>query len=651
MNPSGSQTIEVAGRQRAIQARCFHPSGEFVQFERGEIEQSIPERFEQQVRKHPDRLAVKTQTGELTYDVLNENVNRVANAILERCGEGSEPIALLFEHGAPVITAILGVLKAGKFYVPLDPSYPRARSTQILEDSQARLVLTNNRNRWAARDLAKDAVQLINIDELPASLSAGDPGISIRPDAFAYIVYTSGSTGQPKGVIVDHRDVLHFTMIFTNKLHICSEDRLSLIGHCSFSGSAVDIFSALLNGAALFPFDVKVEGVANMAAWLIDEEITGYGSVPGIFRNFAGTLTQAENFPNLRIIRLGGERMYRSDVELYMKHFASDCIMRHGLGSSEVKIYRWYLIDMETEIADNIVPVGYAVDDTEVLLLDDDDNDVGFNQVGEIVVRSRYMSPGYWRSPEATSEKFLADPNGGGERIYHTGDLGLLLPDGCLMHKGRKDLQVKIRGYRVEVAEIEEVLAGHIQIKEAVVVARADRGAGERLVAYLVPTGDTAPKVAALRRLLAEKLPEYMIPSAFVTLESLPLTPSGKVDRRGLPQPSNDRPDLDNPFVAPRTPIEEELTQIWSQLLGLGQLGVYDNFLELGGHSLLATQAISRVIDAFRVDLPLGALFDSPTVADMAVVITQRQAQKAGRKEMARMFAELDALSDDPEAV
>ncbi len=635
-------------RQQSMQDRRIRPTNAFVKFKKEEIEQSIPDRFEKQVRRYPDRIAVKTRNDELTYDGLNQAANRVARAILTQRGTGEEPIALLLENDVPMIATILGVLKAGKIYVPLDPSLPRARTTYILEDSRAGLIVTDNKNLSSARGLAQDTLQLFNIDELDSSLSSENLGLPISPDTFAWILYTSGSTGQPKGVVQTHRNALHFIMNYTNGFHICADDRLTLLYSCSASAASHNILSALLNGASLYPLDIKREGLARLADWLIQQEITIYNSVPTVFRYFLDTLTGEEKFPNLRLIIMMGEPVYRRDVELYKKHFSQDCIFVNRLGSTETGSIRWYFISKETQITGSNVPVGYSVEDNEILLIDDAGEEVGFNQVGKIAVKSRYLSPGYWQRPDLTQAAFLPDPEGGGERIYRTGDLGRMLPDGCLVCLGRKDFQVKFKGYRIEVAEIEMALLDLDTIKQAVVMAREDRPGDQRLVAYLVPAaGQQIPTVTKLRRFLAEVLPEYMLPSIFVSLDALPLSPNGKVNRRALPAPGRSRPEVETPFMAPRTPVEEALVEIWAEVLGLDEVGIYDNFLELGGHSLLATQVISRVLNTFRVELPLQSLFKAPTVADMAVVITQSQAEKAEPDDIERMLAELEGFSDE----
>ena len=613
----------------SVNYRIVKPKTDFVRLKAEEVQQSISSRLEEQVRKYPNRLAVKTRTQEFTYDELNKAANRIARAILEQRGEGQETIAVLFGHDAPMIVAIFGVLKAGKIYVPLDPFLPCARIEYIMEDSQAGLILTNSKNQSLARELSGNSIQLMNIDDLDADISTENPGLSIPPEAFAYIIYTSGSTGEPKGVIENHLDVLHFTLTHTNSEHICRDDRIILLSSYFFSGSASYIYPALLNGATLFPFDIRKEGIENIAKWLIDNEITVYGSVSTIFRRVAATLTGAEDFQKLRLVLLGGERVHKSDVELYKRHFPPDCILRIGLGSSERKLSRCFFVDKDLEIMGNSIPVGYPVADVEVLLLDDNGNSVGFNRTGEIVIRSRYISPGYWRKPELTAKVFKPDPEDKDKRLYYTGDMGAMAPDGCLYYMGRKDLQVKIRGNRVEIGDVENALLELDNIKEAAVISR-DGTSGNQLIAYLVPVAGSNFTVSMLRSALAKALPAYMIPSVFVMLDSLPVTPTGKLDRRNLPEPGTSRPNLGVSFVAPRTPIEKKLAEIWSSVLGLDEIGVYDNFFDLGGDSLLGTMITSRTLNAFGVKVSTRCLFQFPTISEMAVAIVQNMDKNAG---------------------
>jgi amino acid adenylation domain-containing protein len=659
---TGPPPADIPEEQQRIRARCVHPAGTFVGFGADELEQSIPARFERQVRRYPERLAVKTRSHRLSYAELNRAANRVARAILTRRGEGNEPVAVLLDQGAAAAAAMLGVLKAGKIYVPLDPAFPAARLAYMLGDSGAELVLTSADHLTLAEASGARGGRALDVDALidwrgePKASRAkhgnavetsaarsrptldedhavGDLGAPISPDALAYIVYTSGSTGQPKGIVQNHRNVLHKVMTPTNDFHICPDDRLALLYGAAVAIGVRISLCAWLNGAALYPIALKSAGVAGLAAWLVEEGITVYHSVATVFRHFVDALTGAEEFPDLRLIFVTGEAVYPREIQAYQARFAPDCVFVHGFGLAELSHVRQYYVDRSTPVQGGIVPVGYAVDGVEVRLLNEAGTDTSPGQIGEIALESPFVTVGYWRKPELDRAAFLPDPAGGGARIYRTGDLGRMRPDGCLEHLGRKDFQMKVRGYTIEAAEVEGALLECAAIKEAAVVTRADRRGEPELVAYLVPAGGPPPSVGALRRALAETLPDYMLPAVFVVLDALPLTPTGKVDRRALPAVDEGarllapRP----PFVTPRTPVERALGQIWADVLRLDRVGVHEGFLDLGGHSLLATQIASRVHDAFRVTVPLPALLEASTVADMAVVIAEHMAGKVDR--------------------
>lgn len=597
-------------------------------FSKDEIEQSISDCFERQAHKHPNRLAVQTEKHRLSYRDLNQTANRIARAVLAQNTEQEAPIALLLEHDAPLIATILGVLKTGRIYVPLDPSFPHARNAYILEDSQAGVIITGNKHLALAGSLAANRQQVINIDEIDGLLPGEDLGLSIPPDRLAYILYTSGSTGQPKGVVQNHRNILYVVVRYGSGLRIIADDRLSLLPSCSVTASVSNIFGALLNGAALFPFDVKERGVADLADWLIENEISVYRSVPTVFRHFANTLNGEQTFPKLRLIRLGGEQLYKQDMELYQRHFSPGCILINGCGTSEMSNVWQYTIGKNTRITEDRVPVGYPLEGVEFSLLDDLGNEVACGEAGEIVIKSRYLSPGYWRKPEITQTTFKPDPDDPSQRLYHTGDLGYRLADGCLVHIGRKDFQVKVRGYRIEAGEVERALLDLPAIKEAVVVARDDCHGDKRLIAYFVSNEEQPPPAHELRSLLAAKLPEYMMPSAFVLLEALPLTPNGKINRLALPAPEEMIAETEKASMPPRTRLEETLSAIWAGVLKREQIGIHDNFFELGGHSLLATQLLSRVRDVLELELPLHELFKAPTVAGLAEGIERAHRQE-----------------------
>jgi amino acid adenylation domain-containing protein len=632
----------------------------FEEFRRADIEQSVPDRFEQQVRRFPDRLAVKSPTRALSYAALNTAANRLAHAIVERRGVGQEPVALLVEKDAALIVAMLGALKAGKIYVPLDPSLPPARFRQILSETRAGLVITTPRALSSSRELGCEDVPRLNLEELDPGLPGEDLDLRLSPEAYLRISYTSGSTGQPKGVVVTHGDMLHRTRHVTNTFRICADDRLALLGTWT-----TDILGVILNGAALFPVNLQQEGTARLAGWLEGEEITLYSSVPTAFRLFAGALAGNERFPRLRLIRLEGEPVQTRDVELFRQHFSPGCVLVNSFGITEAGPITSHVVGRDTRITENLVPVGFAGEDKEVLILDGDGQEAAPGEIGEIAVRSRYLAVGYWQQPELTRQKFLPNapeppdvPTFATDdspvrphalppvRTYLTGDLGRLLPDGCLLYLGRKDSQVKIHGFRIELEEVEMALLDLDVFREVSVVARESDGA-QRLVAYLVSASQPAPTVSALRRALAERVPDYMIPSAFVMLAELPRTVTGKLDRKALPPPGRERPALESPFEAPRTPLEEGLARLWANVLGLDQVGIHDPLWELGADSLRATQILSRVAALFDVQIPLQTLFEAPTVAELALRVLQSQIEELCPDEISGLFAGVDGHSDE----
>lgn len=639
-------SIKLPPEQEAIRAKCFHPSGTFVKFPIEDVEQSIPERFEKIVQMYPDQIAVRTLKDTLTYAEINAMANRIAYTLLERQGRKTQLVAILLEKDIPQLAAMLAVIKAGKFFLILDPTFPKARIAAMLEDSRAKLVVTDRRHASLANEVATSGCQVMEWETIDAGTSSDDLGLRISPKALAFINYTSGSTGEPKGLLQPHRKILHNIMLRTNLVHVCEHDRISLLSSGTFN-AITNTFFALLNGAGLFSLELKKEGVMRLASWLSEERITICPMSSPLFRSLCEALSGKNNFPDLRVLRLRSEAVYKEDTDLYKTYFSPGCVFVTGLASNETGPLRDFLIDHQTEVSGSAVPVGYAAPGKEIFLLDDSGNEVTLGEVGEIAVRSRYLSPGYLRRPQLTKAKFTPDPKGEGRRLYLTGDLGVMLPDGCLVYKGRKDFRIKIRGYGVDLKEVELALRNHPMVTDAVVVAREQKRREKELIGYFTSTFRTSPSESELRSFLQQKLADYMIPSAFVMLDSIPLTPHNKVDRNALPPPGHFRPRLDIPFSAPRTELERELAKIWAEVLSVEQVGIHDKFFDLGGHSLAASGIISRVFQTFRLELPIKSLYDSPTVAEMAAVIVEHQAKTLDKEDLNCILAELEAISDE----
>jgi len=626
---SGARRSNTTSPPDLIQDSPAKRSDEFVPFEKTEIHQSIPSRFEQQVQRYPHHIAVKVRNRGVTYLELNEIANRIGRAILCQSERGAEPIGLLLEKDAQVFGAMLGVLKAGRAYVPLDPAHPHQRLQRQLDDAKTELIITDNTCVHLGERLAHGAMHLLNIDEVHPSLSIENIGLAVSYDAPCYIIYTSGSAGEPKGVVHTHRSVLHNIRWHTNSLRLCAHDRVTLLASCAAGQSVTDIYVALLNGATLYPFDIRKEGLTGLTTLLINEGITVYHSSASVFSYFVDSLSGHEEFPKLRFIKLGGETVSKKDVDMYKKHFSAECLLVNTLSATETGTVRQYIIDKNTAVTGNIVPVGYPVDDKQMLLVDESGQGVGFDEVGEICISSPYLALGYLGQPDATSAVFTPGSGETDTRIYRTGDLGRMDRQGCLTYLGRKDSRVKVSGHTVEIAEVEAALRNVVGIGDVAVLARKHRGE-QSLVAYVVPRKDVDLTSSRLRKFLAEVLPLHMIPSNFVTLDALPRTPNGKVAREELPASGPWRRELDTAFVAPQSPLEETLAAILAEVLGISDIGVNDNFFDLGGNSLMAAQTMSRLRRVMDLDVPMRVFFENPTLAGLAQAVAQRQAKEVG---------------------
>jgi amino acid adenylation domain-containing protein len=591
---------------------------------------SLASMFEGQVARYPDRIAVVSGHSRLTYGELNQAANRIAHILLARLGSGEGTVALLFQPGTSIVVAILGVLKAGKIYVALDLSYPQPRTAYMLEDCEAKLLLTDTRHVSFAQQVAQGGQEVINCDDIDPSTAVANPKGEVRGNTAAFLLYTSGSTGNPKGVLHNHRNVLVEVRNYTSDVRICSDDRLAVWHSFSFANSIRNLYGALMNGAAVFPYDLPGQGLMPLAEWIRENEITMIHTLATTFRAFVDILPGDATYPRVRILRLGGEPINTDDVKKFKRHFPPPCMLMHVMGPTETFSIRRHFIGHDWNGDEGKVPVGYPVADKEVLLVDERGQRVGPNETGEIVVRSKYLAVGYWRQPQLTQAAFLPDPDGGEERLYFTGDLGVMRPDGCLMHLGRKDFQVKIRGHRIETGEIEAALARVDSVKAAVVHAQPDRHGEQRLVAYVIAAPGKTATINELRRGLAQTLPEVMMPSSFVFLEDFPLLPNGKINRRALPIPSVERPVLPVPYAPPRDVTESTLTAIWMDVLQLGRIGIDDRFLDLGGDSLRATQILGRTMESFGIELSVSDVIRAETIAQMAELITIRHAAGSG---------------------
>jgi amino acid adenylation domain-containing protein len=579
---------------------------------------TLVEAFTAQVSSSAKRLAVKTASHEWSYGALNARANRVAHgvlAVLPGSGDGYNPrVGLMCGQDAPLLAGMLGILKAGAAYVPLDPDHPPARLAGVVADAGIEVVVADAVHAGSAGRLGR----VVDIGAL-SGLPEHDPAVSVSADALAYIIYTSGTTGEPKGVMQTHRGVLQQIARYSESLQLCAEDRLSLLSGYGFDAAVQDIFGGLLAGAAVYPVAMRASMRAGVSSselvdQLVSARITVLHATPTVYRYLlGGELSCAHDLSCIRLVVLGGEAVRRADFEIFKARFARGTQFVNGLGLTESTLALQYFADHDTRLLGQVVPVGEAVGGMEVELLDESGMPSWY---GEIVLTGAGIAAGYWGQPALTQQCF--EPGEAGT-VYRTGDIGRRLPDGQIAYVGRCDEQVKIRGYRVELGEIESQLAAHPQVSTCV-AALAEGPGDARLVAYVVASPGATLVSDELRAYLAAHLPDYMLPQGYELVEQLPTLANGKVDRSRLPAPQWGRA-AQPVYVPPRTELEDLLTGIWLDVLQLDEVGVHDDFFALGGHSLLATRLISRLRDHLDLEVPLLSLFESPTISALSAAI------------------------------
>ncbi len=579
--------------------------------------------IEAQVARTPDAVALVFGDARLTYARLNARANRLARH-LRALGVGPDSrVAVHLERSLDMVVAMLGVLKAGGAYVPLDPAYPRERLAYMLEDSGARVRVTEARHADA---LTRDGVAVVRLDTDGERLASGDggdlPGGAEAEDV-AYAIYTSGSTGRPKGVLVPHRTVANFFTGMDARLGSPGGGVWLAVTSISFDISVLELLWTLARGC-----QVVVQGDTGTRAWFAEavrrHGVTHFQCTPSMARALRMEAESAEALGQVRQLLVGGEALPPELARALRERVPA---LHNMYGPTETTIWS------STHPVDEVtgpVPLGTPIANTSLYVLDEGLKPVPVGVAGELYIAGEGVVRGYLGRPELTAERFLPDAFGArpGGRMYRTGDKARWRADGTVEFLGRVDFQVKVRGFRIELGEVASVLAQHPSVRESVVVAREDVPGDARLVAYVVPSSQPLA-VEALRAHVQQHLPAYMVPSAFVTLEALPLTPNGKVDRKALPAPDLGAAGREG-YVAPRTPTEQALAGLFSEVLGVKQVGLRGHFFALGGHSLLATQLVSRVRSTFEVELPLRALFDAPTLAELAARIDAARLARSG---------------------
>jgi amino acid adenylation domain-containing protein len=603
-------------------------------------DQLIHELFERQAAARPDAVAVIFEEQNLTYGELNARANQLAHELIARGVQPDDRVAIHAERGLEMVIGLLGILKAGGAYVPIDPTYPADRVQYMLHDAAPKAVLTQ---------------EMFASDELRASLSAQpahDPRVEgLTSRNLAYVIYTSGSTGMPKGVMVEHGGVVNMLTAHVALCGLTADDRVLQFAPFGFDSSVAEIFPAWSVGATVVLRQTDI-GLDRFVSFLNRNRVTVVDLPTALWHQWSQVLSSGAvgATESLRLAIVSGETVESRDVKQWFSHPSSSGIaLLNNYGPTEASVNATaYAVDPALLVDGQAIPIGRPIANTRIYILDRRGEPVPAGVDGEIFIGGVGVARGYLNRPELTAERFVCDPfsTEPDARMYKTGDLGRWLADGNIEFRGRNDFQVKIRGFRIELGEIEAKLAECVGVREAVVIAREDVPGDKRLVAYLVPEDGAALHTTELRTALSAQLPEYMLPTAFVALESLPLTANGKLDRKALPAPDA-ASFAAREYEAPEGETETILAAIWQDLLGVPQVGRHDHFFELGGHSLRAITLTVRVQEQLHVELPLKTIFAAPRLADLAQHIVQTQQSLISDEQVAAMQSELDSLSDE----
>ncbi|WP_315791701.1 amino acid adenylation domain-containing protein [Fischerella sp. JS2] len=567
--------------------------------------------IEAQVERKPDAIAVSFAGEQLTYRELNQRANQLAH-YLQTLGVKPEVlVGICIERSLEMLVGLLGILKAGAAYLPLDPAYPQERLELILSDSQVSVLLTDNQKLFTDQEHRK-IVCLRTKYEIIATYSKDNPEPRATANNLAYVIYTSGSTGKPKGVEIPHSAVVNFLKSMQHQPGITESDVLLAVTTVSFDIAALELYLPLTTGAQVILATKKIASDGKLLKELIDTAaVTVMQATPASWRMLLAAGWSGS--PQLKIL-CGGEAL---TSDLAQRLLEKGAAVWNLYGPTETTIWSTVCEVDTTKLSHALVPIGRPIANTQIYILDSYLQPVPVGVVGELYIGGVGVARGYLNRPELTAERFIAHPFSVGSRVYRTGDLARYLHDGTIEYLSRIDNQVKIRGFRIELGEIENALSGHPQVREAVVITRSDQSEEKQIVAYFTAQQEQ-PTPETLRDFLRQKLPDYMIPTAFVILDALPLTPSGKVNRRALPKPTVSSFCQHNEFVAPRNDTERELAKIWSEVLNIQPVGVKDNFFAIGGNSLLAIHLIAAIEQQFAKELPLSAILTNPSIEDFA---------------------------------
>lgn len=614
-------TMTEAERQQVLfgwnQTACDYPG-----------DQCLHQLIEEHAQTRPEQVAAIGSVRRLTYREFNVSANQLAHYLRSRGVGRDRRVGVCLDSSPELAIAVLAILKSGAACVPLDPNYPKDRLKYMLDDSQARVLITDEGRLPAAVPEGCEVILLADTTNAVSSQPQTNPGNDVSPEDIAYVIYTSGSTGKPRGVLLTHAGLVNYNTNAARMYAITPKDRVLQFCSISFDIAIEEMFITWLSGATLVlkTKDMPL-AVPDFLKWTESQGITVLDLPTAYWHEWVHEFAQLEKVvpAGLRLVIVGGEKPSSQAYAKWVNSAAKSIRWINTYGPTETSICVTAFepkYEVGSPVPENI-PIGRALANVQVYLLDADLNPVPVGVPGELHVGGVGVARGYLNHPELTAQKFVPNPFSSqpGARLYKTGDLARCLPSGDIEFLGRVDDQIKIRGFRVELGEIETVLGKCPGIRDAAVVAREDSSGGKQLVAYFTASNGSMPVAAELRSYLQEQLPDYMVPSAFVGLPAMPLTPNGKINRRELPTPQFE--NSSETFAIATNPLQAQLVKIWEEVLGRRPIGIRDNFFELGGHSLTAARLMHRTGQALGKTLPLAMLFHAPTVEQLATVLGQ----------------------------
>lgn len=606
------------------------PPQDFNPFDTELDQAPVTMHFTAWAKKDPNRLALSGDGKVFSYGELNTQANQLANHLLQILGEKEEPIVILIKREPSAVISILATLKAGKFYAGLDAASPEATLRAICDDLGPRVILTNSKYMQIAERISGEGTLVINVEQLEVGLSVNDPAITPSLDLMAGIYYTSGSTGVPKGVMVDHRAMWHRTFSGIMSLKTSPSDHICLPFPISFGWSTSPLFGALVTGASLFLYDFSGKSIIDVADWFVENKIT-YTPIPStFFRQFINSMPDGYGmgFPDMRVIFVGGEAMQSQELQLWRKRFSSNCILRYGFSSTEAGPITFSIYTKNQDASETNLTFGIPAPGVEILIRDEQGILQRSGATGEIVINSKGVTKGYWKKDLLNQKIFIIDPEKAENKLYLSGDLGRINENNELEFLGRKDTQVKIRGYRVDLLNIETIIRKLSAVQDVTVTPYKGSNGDTRLVAYLVLNPNEITTTQKIRKQLATQLTAYMMPSSFCVVDTLPYNATGKVIAHALPKPSRERPEVDSIYIPPTSELDVQVAKVWQRILDLDEVGIDDNFFELGGDSLMALEMILEVEKTISRTIISQSFFKHPTISNLTTQLKAPELKK-----------------------